>query len=93
MKDGGSVLIPAFSIGRTQELLYELEGLIHEANDPKWRELAVVVDSPLAARFNAAYIRLEQLLTASDLVKACVGPVKRKADQLFLRSQGIVRPQ
>ena len=30
LEDQGSVLIPAFSIGRTQELLYELEAIIHE---------------------------------------------------------------
>jgi len=30
LADGGTVLIPAFSIGRTQELLYEIESLIHE---------------------------------------------------------------
>ena len=59
MKDGGTVLVPAFSIGRTQELLYELEGLIFEAKDQHWRELAVVVDSPLAARFTAAYNTLK----------------------------------
>ncbi|MBS7660944.1 MBL fold metallo-hydrolase [Pseudomonas lalucatii] len=29
LADNGTVLIPAFSIGRTQELLYELEGIIH----------------------------------------------------------------
>ena len=59
MKDGGTVMIPAFSIGRTQELLYELEGLIHAAKDPAWRELAVIVDSPLAARFTQAYQKLK----------------------------------
>ncbi|NWL79051.1 MBL fold hydrolase [Pseudomonas taiwanensis] len=32
LADNGSVLIPAFSIGRTQELLYELEDIIHHAN-------------------------------------------------------------
>ncbi len=30
LEDGGTVLVPAFSIGRTQELLYEIESLIHE---------------------------------------------------------------
>lgn len=29
LADGGTVLIPAFSLGRTQELLYEIEGIIH----------------------------------------------------------------
>lgn len=29
LQDNGTVLIPAFSIGRTQELLYELETIIH----------------------------------------------------------------
>lgn len=30
LADNGTVLIPAFSIGRTQELLYELEAIIHQ---------------------------------------------------------------
>lgn len=33
LEDGGTVLVPAFSIGRTQELLYEIESLIHEFGD------------------------------------------------------------
>ncbi len=33
LADGGTVLVPAFSIGRTQELLYEIESLIAEFGD------------------------------------------------------------
>ncbi|WP_105103519.1 MBL fold metallo-hydrolase RNA specificity domain-containing protein [Microbulbifer pacificus] len=63
--DGGSVLIPAFSIGRTQELLYEIESIIHEQKQKRgqqspWYELPVIIDSPLASRFTEAYRRLEK---------------------------------
>lgn len=58
LTDGGTVMIPAFSIGRTQELLYELEGLIHSAGGI-WSDLEVIVDSPLAARFNQVYRQLK----------------------------------
>jgi len=62
--DGGSVLIPAFSIGRTQELLYELEGIIHQqkqqhSKDSPWHTLPIIVDSPLASRFTKVYQRLK----------------------------------
>lgn len=50
LRNGGTVLIPAFSIGRTQELLYELEGLT---------EIPVILDSPLASRFTRAYRELK----------------------------------
>jgi len=33
LEDGGTVLVPAFSIGRTQELLYEIESLMAEFGD------------------------------------------------------------
>lgn len=83
LQDGGTVLIPAFSIGRTQELLYELEDIIHraqtksaassrdgvEASGPdgaqasglekNWPELPIILDSPLANRFTAAYRELK----------------------------------
>lgn len=64
LQDNGTVLFPAFSIGRTQELLYELETLIHRLRNKKihqhlrWQELTVIVDSPLAAKFNVAYQQL-----------------------------------
>jgi metallo-beta-lactamase family protein len=72
MQNQGTVMIPAFSIGRTQEILYELEGLIHEARvkrpagnqDPvaqslDWTRLQVIVDSPLASKFNEVYRELK----------------------------------
>jgi metallo-beta-lactamase family protein len=60
-EDRGCTLIPAFSIGRTQELLYELEEIIHRhkqdivANGLNWQDLEIVVDSPLANRFTKVY--------------------------------------
>ena len=57
--NGGTVIIPAFSIGRTQELLYELEGLIHRGRGTRWQDLEIIVDSPLAARFTQVYRELK----------------------------------
>ncbi|QOR39090.1 MBL fold metallo-hydrolase [Billgrantia diversa] len=59
LEDVGTVVIPAFSVGRTQELLYELEGLIHNGSNERWRELEIIVDSPLAARFTEVYRELK----------------------------------
>lgn len=60
LADGGTVLVPAFAIGRTQELLYEIEDIIAEAgDDPAWKQLDIVVDSPLAAEFTHLYRQLK----------------------------------
>jgi metallo-beta-lactamase family protein len=64
VRDRGSVLVPAFSIGRTQELLYELEDILHRnqgadaADGLPWGELQIILDSPLAARFTDLYREL-----------------------------------
>src|SRR5690606_42027742 len=42
---GGRVLIPAFAVGRTQEILYNLHWLVREGAIPS---IPIVVDSPLA---------------------------------------------
>jgi metallo-beta-lactamase family protein len=55
LANNGTVLIPAFSIGRTQELLYELEDIIHRkasANQPP-RPLGERVGERGEARSNA----------------------------------------
>jgi metallo-beta-lactamase family protein len=67
LQDDGTVLIPAFSIGRTQELLYEIEALIHKNqtkpihNQLNWQDIQVIVDSPLAAKFTQEYRTLKSL--------------------------------
>ena len=61
LKDNGTVLIPAFSIGRTQELLYELEHLISQSKRRLWNELDVILDSPLAAEFTEHYRDMSDL--------------------------------
>ena len=65
LQDRGVILIPAFSIGRSQELLYEIEELIHRnkkrfaARNLPWDELEVILDSPLASRFTSLYRQLQ----------------------------------
>lgn len=71
LEDGGTVLVPAFSIGRTQELLYEIESLIHEFGGELWNNLEIVVDSPLAAEFTRIYRDLKPYwdAEATELVR------------------------
>lgn len=74
--DNGVVLIPAFSIGRTQELLYELEKIIHQSNANQtksnrnkskknksdlWNSIDIIVDSPMAAKFTEQYQKFKVL--------------------------------
>lgn len=61
LENKGTTLIPAFSIGRTQELLYELEAILSKpSNQPRWARLPIIVDSPLANRFTKHYRALSK---------------------------------
>jgi len=75
LADSGTILIPAFSLGRTQELLYEIEDILHRkslqaeqrqepTDDPlaalDWSRLPVILDSPLAQRITRAYAELHE---------------------------------
>lgn len=70
LKNRGALLIPAFSIGRTQELLYELEAIIAAHREEEaaaglpWDDLEVVVDSPMARRITEVYQELQPLWDA-----------------------------
>lgn len=58
-KDGGNVLIPSFSVGRTQDLIYHLGHLYQQGRVP---QQVVFLDSPMAIKANGIYYRfLDQL--------------------------------
>lgn len=67
----GTLLIPAFSLGRTQDLLYELESIIHDfgqetaAPNVPWSKLDIIVDSPLAAKLTNLYRDLKSFWNQS----------------------------
>jgi metallo-beta-lactamase family protein len=49
---GGKVIIPAFAVGRTQEIVYNLHKLMNNHDIP---EVPVIVDSPLAINVNEIF--------------------------------------
>ncbi|BBM65843.1 MBL fold hydrolase [Vibrio alfacsensis] len=59
LKDGGVILIPAFSVGRTQELLFDIEQLIHQRD--LHSSLPIILDSPLAKQVTKTYRRFKKL--------------------------------
>lgn len=56
VRRGGPILIPAFAVGRTQEVLYMIRELEDQKRIPV---LPVVVDSPMAAQATQVYNRWE----------------------------------
>jgi len=64
----GVLLIPAFAMEKTQELLYELNGL---SNEKKIGKVSFFVDSPLAIRATAIYSKYENYFDkdAKEIIK------------------------
>jgi metallo-beta-lactamase family protein len=78
LQDGGTIIIPAFSIGRTQELLYELEDIINKAGatggtPTNWQTIPIILDAPLATRFTALYRQLTPYWNAEALKRVTNG--------------------
>ena len=63
LRDNGVTIIPAFSLGRTQELLYEMNGIFERIGQQEgemlMKRVDVIVDSPLASRFTQLYEELQ----------------------------------
>ncbi len=107
LSDSGLTIIPAFSLGRTQELLYEMNSIFEriqsETGSSLMKDVDVIVDSPLAARFTEIYRDLQpfwdreahrqlkyddQLLVFDNLTT--VGSHSEHQDTLrYLRKSGI----
>ena len=62
LSDAGTLLIPAFSLGRTQELLSMFEHLLHtgQLRWPDSKPLPIILDSPLASELTFAYRSLAE---------------------------------
>lgn len=64
LENKGVTIIPAFSVGRTQELLYELnailDGVGRRTSCSLLKAVDVIIDSPLAQRFTELYDDLRE---------------------------------
>lgn len=68
---GGKVLIPAFAVGRTQEVIYTLHDLVRNGRLPA---VPVVIDSPLAIKATEVFMRHAELFDQTEpLVRASGG--------------------
>ena len=72
MQRGGKVIIPAFSLGRTQQLVFWLNELTNERRMPN---IPVFVDSPLSNKLTSIYRRHADLVMDSDVQKTLLTDV------------------
>lgn len=54
---GGSVIIPSFAVGRTQELLYYFKQIKDENLLPEYKDFPIYMDSPLAIEATEVFMR------------------------------------
>ncbi len=65
---GGSVMIPAFAVGRTQDILFHLGCLHYQGELDNWQ---VFLDSPMAIAVTRVYDRWLKLLDGDDVRHLC----------------------
>ncbi|MCD8335784.1 MAG: MBL fold metallo-hydrolase [Lachnospiraceae bacterium] len=76
---GGNVVIPAFSVGRTQEMLYYLRQIKLEKMLPMFPDFEVYVDSPLSIEATNIYNEsVEECFRKEDLelIRSGVNPIR-----------------
>lgn len=60
---GGRVIIPAFAVGRTQEIVYDLHALAHAGRIPA---ISIFVDSPLAVDATTVFAMHPEIFDAAE---------------------------
>ncbi|MEH6610456.1 MAG: MBL fold metallo-hydrolase [Halioglobus sp.] len=76
---GGSVMIPSFAVGRTQEILFHLGCLHHAGELDNW---AIFLDSPMAINVTQVYDHWLGLLDSQDVKQ--LSDVHRRSLEGFL---------
>ena len=70
VKSGGVLMIPAFAMERTQELLYHMDQLFEQGRVPR---VPVFVDSPLAIKLTVVYKKYEEYFNKETAAIASSG--------------------
>ncbi len=85
VSDGGKVLIPAFAIGRTQEVLYELNTLVESGQLPG---VPVIVDGPMGLDATALYAKFKECYDEGALAQIKSGDAPLEFADLYAARQG-----
>ncbi len=78
---GGSTIIPSFAVGRTQEIVFELNRIFDNPNDPRQKKLEqvkVYVDSPMATEATEVFKKNAQVFdeATKDYIRAGDHPLE-----------------
>lgn len=76
---GGNLVIPAFSVGRTQEMLYFMRRIKTECLLPEYQNFEVYIDSPLAVEAtNIFHENVSECFSqeAVELINQGINPIK-----------------
>ena len=75
---GGSVIVPSFAVGRTQELLYFFREIKQNHLLPEFESFPVYVDSPLANEATAVFLQCDSVCldqNTQDIMAAGQNPI------------------
>ncbi|HPP05078.1 MAG TPA: MBL fold metallo-hydrolase [Spirochaetota bacterium] len=77
IKSNGTLIIPAFAVGRTQEMIYRLFEIFENYNLP---EIDVFIDSPMAKEITEIYKKMTDSydIKTREYIKRGISPLERR---------------